>query len=209
MRRERAADAFVHLLGLSLAVVGATVAVTFSALLSRGEVVAGVVIYAALLIFGLAASAIYHMVPQSRLKAVLRRIDHAAIFLKIAGTYTPIVVLVGSGFAYSLLGLVWFVALGGAIMKLAFWRVPGRIDLMLYLGLGWAAVFLLPLVATTLPTTATVLIVAGGLMYSAGVIVFANWDRLRYSGALWHGIVLGASSCFFAAIMLAVFGSHA
>ena len=208
MRRERTADVFVHMLGLSLAVVGATLAITFSALLSKGEVVAGVAIYTGLLLFGLAASAIYHMVPQSRLKAVLRRIDHAAIFLKIAGTYTPIVVLIGSGFAYSLLGLVWFVALGGVVMKLAFWRVPGRIDLLLYLGLGWAAVFLLPMVATTLPVTATVLIVTGGLMYSAGVLVFANWDRMRYSGALWHAIVLGASSCFFAAIMLAVFGEY-
>ena len=89
--------------------------------------------------------------------------------------------------------------MAGAVAKLAFWHSPGRLGLALYLVLGWLCLPLLPPLATTLPVPASVLVAAGGLLYTAGTIFFA-WDSLRFSNAIWHGFVLAASACFFAAI---------
>jgi hemolysin III len=206
-RSERVADGVVHALGVSLALVGTVLLIVFAALVAPAPAVAAVSVYTGLMLFGLVASAFYHLSPWPRLKPWLRRIDHAAIYLKIAGTYTPIVVLIGSGFAYAVLVGVWLLALAGAVMKLGFWNAPGRLDPLFYLALGWASLLLVWPVIATLPVSASVLILIGGLTYSAGVFVFANWHRLRFAGAMWHGMVLGASACFFSAITVAVFSA--
>lgn len=200
-RAERIADAVMHVSGLCLAVTGAVVLV----LASTGEGIAvrsAAAVYAAALIATFLASAAYHMTPWERLRPALRRVDHAAIYLKIAGTYTPLVVLLGSWFAYVILVLVWALAVAGALMKLAFWQVPGRYGPALYLVMGWLALTLIWPLAQTLPTPALWLIVAGGLLYSAGVPFYAT-TRMKYSNAVWHGFVLAASACFFVAILLA------
>ena len=205
-RAERLADGVIHLTGVTLALIGCVVFVIFSALNATPAVVASVSIYAALLMFGLIASATYHLAPWDRFRPMLRRIDHAAIYLKIAGTYTPIAVLIGSAFAYGVLAAIWVLAVAGALKKLLFWAKPGRLDPLLYLALGWASVLLIWPVAQTLPSAAAVLIVIGGLLYSLGVIVFAR-EGQRYAMAAWHGMVLAASSCFFAAIAVGVGGT--
>ena len=208
-RSERIADGLVHLIGVVLGVVGAVLLIVFAALsVKSGSAVAAVSVYAGFMLFGLMASAIYHFSPWEGARHVFRRIDHAAIYLKIAGTYTPIVVLIGSAFAYVVLVAVWALAVYGAIRKLVFWRVPAQGVPWLYLGLGWVSVLLIWPVAMTLPPMASVLIVVGGLLYSAGVIFF-NWERLKFSNAIWHGFVLAASGCFFAAISVGVFAGVA
>jgi hypothetical protein len=123
-RGERIADGAVHAAGIVFAIV-ATILLIVAA---SGETSVGTVvalsIYGAALIGSFIASACYHFTPWDRPRALLRRIDHAAIYLKIAGTYTPLVVLIGSAFAYSVLGLVWALAAVGAIAKLFFWALP-------------------------------------------------------------------------------------
>ena len=183
---------------------GAVLLIVFAAIYGTpGGTIAAVAVYAGALIATFTASAVYHMTPWDAARPVLRRIDHAAIYLKIAGTYTPLVLLIGTGFAYVVLGLVWVLAIAGAVAKLFFWSSPGRLGPWLYLVLGWLSVALVWPLVQTLPPVATALVVAGGLLYSAGVIFF-SWENLKYSNAIWHGFVLAASACFFAAITLGV-----
>lgn len=203
-RSERIADGVIHLFGVTLALTGAVLLIVFAALWAGAGQVAAVSVYGGALIATFTASAFYHMTPWDRLRPTLRRIDHAAIYLKIAGTYTPLVVLVGSGFSYVVLALVWGLAVIGVAAKLFFWATPGRFAPLLYLVLGWLSIALIWPVATTLPVAATILVVTGGLLYTAGVIFF-NWESLKFSNAIWHGFVLAASGCFFAAITVGTF----
>lgn len=208
-RPERIADGTIHAVGVLLALTGA---VTLPVIAQPGSpdpwLIVALTIYGAALVATFVASACYHMTPVEAVRPVLRRIDHAAIYFKIAGTYTPFVVLIGSGFAYAVLGLVWLLAIGGAVVKVFFWRAPGRLGPAVYLLIGWLSMALLWPLARTLPPSGTGLVVAGGALYSLGVIFFTR-ERLRYSNAIWHGFVLAASICFFAAIALGVRSAQA
>ena len=203
-RSERIADGVIHLLGVILALTGVVLLIVFAGFWAGAGQIAAVSVYGTAMIAMFVASACYHMTPWEALRPALRRIDHAAIYLKIAGTYTPLVVMIGSGFSYAMLGLVWILALTGALAKLFFWATPGRLAPLLYLFLGWLSLTLIWSLAHSLPVTATALIMIGGLLYSAGVIFF-NWETLKFSNAIWHGFVLAASGCFFAAITLGTF----
>lgn len=206
-RSERIADGVIHALGVIFALAGAILLVSLSAWSEEARIdrTVAVAIYGGALIATFSASAFYHMTPWTRLRPLLRRIDHAAIYFKIAGTYTPLVVLIGSAFAYAILAVVWAIALGGAVAKLFFWKSPGRLGPTLYLLMGWLSIALVWSLAMTLPVASTALVVIGGLLYSAGVIFFV-WEGLRFSNAIWHGFVLAASACFFAAIAMGVLG---
>ncbi|GAD56709.1 PAQR family membrane homeostasis protein TrhA [Limimaricola cinnabarinus] len=206
-RSERIADGMIHALGVIFALAGAILLVSLSAWSEEARIdrTVAVAIYGGALIATFSASAFYHMTPWTRLRPLLRRIDHAAIYFKIAGTYTPLVVLIGSAFAYAILAVVWAIALGGAVAKLFFWKSPGRLGPTLYLLMGWLSIALVWSLAMTLPVASTALVVIGGLLYSAGVIFFV-WEGLRFSNAIWHGFVLAASACFFAAIAMGVLG---
>ena len=202
---ERIADGTVHALGVIGAVSGAVVLLVWSSgLASPGQVVA-LSVYGATLIATFVASALYHLAPWHGIRPVLRRFDHAAIYLKIAGTYTPLVVLIGSGFAYAILGIVWALAMVGMVLKLFFWRSPGRFGPALYLIMGWLSVALVWSLWPLVPGTAMALIALGGLLYTGGVPFYAS-ETLKFSTAIWHGFVVAASGCFFAAITLAVLG---
>ena len=203
---ERIADGTVHALGVIGAVSGAVVLLVWSSgLASPGQVVA-LSVYGATLIATFVASALYHLAPWHGIRPVLRRFDHAAIYLKIAGTYTPLVVLIGSGFAYAILGIVWALAMVGMVLKLFFWRSPGRFGPALYLIMGWLSVALVWSLWPLVPGTAMALIALGGLLYTGGVPFYAS-ETLKFSTAIWHGFVVAASGCFFAAISLAVLAS--
>lgn len=160
-------------------------------------------VYVGCLILSLCASAIYHLSPFDAVRPFLRKVDHAAIYFKIAGTYTPFVALLGSAFAYSVLGLVWALAVLGAVAKLSFWPGTGKRSLALYLGMGWLSVLLIWPMWATLPGFALVLVVIGGLIYSAGTVIFAH-PGMRYQNALWHMVVLLASACLFGAVTLSL-----
>ena len=201
-RAERVADATMHGLGLGFAMTAAVMLLFWSAQFGPATQIASAV-YGVALIACFGASAFYHFTPWEGLRPTLRRIDHAFIYLKIAGTYTPLVVIIGSGFAYLVLGVVWILAVIGMVTKLAFWRTPGRFGPALYLLMGWLSVALIWPLAQVVSPVAIGLIAAGGLTYSLGVIFYAA-EGWRFTIAIWHGFVLVASACFFVAIVLAL-----
>ena len=202
-RNERIADALMHVIGVAFAITATIILIAWAYGETGIGTVVALTIYGAALIGSFVASACYHFTPWEGPRPVLRRIDHAAIYLKIAGTYTPLVVMIGSAFAYGVLALVWALAALGAVTKLFFWARPGRWGVGLYLGLGWLSVTLVTSLFPLVSTASLALIVAGGLVYSLGAVVFSI-DGLRFQNAIWHGFVLTASICFFVAIALGV-----
>lgn len=200
-RSETLADGLVHIAGL-LMVFPAAGLLVLQAGVSPPTLWAAT-LYVVCLILSLSASALYHLSPFDGIRPFLRRVDHAAIYLKIAGTYAPFVALIGSAFAYAVLGLVWGLALAGAVAKMWFWQANGKGSLTLYLGMGWLAVLLIWPMWSQLPGAAVGLIVIGGMIYSAGTAIYAH-PGMRYQNALWHAVVLLASACLFAAVALSV-----
>ncbi|WP_108816262.1 PAQR family membrane homeostasis protein TrhA [Loktanella sp. Alg231-35] len=200
-RSERIADGTMHAVGVIGALSGAIVLIVWSSGNTSPGQIAAICIYGATLIATFVASAFYHMTPWERIRPILRRFDHAAIYLKIAGTYTPLVVMIGSGFAYLVLGIVWALAVVGMTLKLFFWRTPGRFGPALYLIMGWLSLALIWSLWPIVPVSAMLLIAAGGLLYTAGVPFYAS-ETMKYSIAIWHGFVVAASACFFAAIAI-------
>ena len=193
------ADGVIHVLGVVLALAGACVFVIAFANSPAVEL-AAIAIYLATLVLSVAASAAYNLWPVSRAKWLLRRLDHSAIYLLIAGTYTPFMVKLGT---WWLLVAMWAVALTGVALKLLW---PGRFDrfsIGLYLALGWSGVVVFDELRASLPSATLWLIGTGGLVYSAGVI-FHLWDRLRFQNVIWHGFVLTASAVHFAAVWSAM-----
>jgi hemolysin III len=186
------ADAVVHALGLLFA----TGAVAFLihhhssfALIAYGGGLAGM----------LASSAAYNLW-RGPAREILRRVDHAMIFVMIAGSYTPFVVLRLSGSSAALLGgVVWTGALAGVVLKLLYPRRFERLSLALYLGLGWALVLSFDTLVHTLAGTTLTLLLVGGVLYTLGVPLHLA-ERLRFHNAAWHACVLAAAICHFAAI---------
>lgn len=204
-RHELMADGAIHLLGVALGVIGAVVLAVILALTHLGWMErASVLIYAAALVGMLGVSGAYNMWPVSRRKWLLRRVDHALIYLMIAGTYTPLVALVGHGpVAWSLLALVWIVAGIGIAIKLL---MPGRWDrvsIALYLMLGWSGVLAYESVIAGLSPTSLWLLAIGGLLYSFGV-VFHVWRSLPFQNAIWHACVLAAAACHYGTVLTSV-----
>ncbi|RED14151.1 PAQR family membrane homeostasis protein TrhA [Pontivivens insulae] len=200
---EKVADGIVHLLGVIAAIVGATALIIWAAIGATGGEIAAVSIYGTGLILTFVASALYHMTPWERLRPIFRRVDHAAIFVMIAGTYTPFVVMLGTTSSYIVLAAIWSIAAIGVVRKLFFWQVQGWGGVLLYLAMGWMGIGVIWTLFGLLPVLASAMIVAGGLLYTVGV-VFYRWEALKFSNAIWHGFVLAASACFYIAITLGV-----
>lgn len=200
-RAELIADGIIHAIGVICGIVAATVLVVLAAVYASTVDVVGVSIYVAGLLSMLVLSATYNLWPISPAKWLLRRFDHSAIYLLIAATYTPFILEVkDSAFALVLLAGVWCVAILGIVLKLVF---PGRFDRMavgIYLVMGWSGVMLYDSVVKALPTLVLGFILAGGLLYSFGVI-FHAWRRLRFQNAIWHGFVLAGAACHYTAVL--------
>lgn len=195
-RSERVADGSMHAIGVTGAVLGAILLLVWSAPVASPWEITAISVYAITLIGTFTASAFYHMTPWESIRPALRRIDHAAIYLKIAGTYTPLVVMIGSGLAYVVLGIVWALAVIGMVLKLVFWSRPGQFGPALYLIMGWMSVVLVWSSWEALPFG---YILAGGLLYTVGVVFHAA-KNMKFANAIWHGFVVAASACFFVAI---------
>lgn len=201
--RETIADASIHVLGVLLALSAGVALLIHVAQTQDPAQIAATGVYAGFLFISFIASALYHLLPGEAQRPLFRRIDHAAIYLKIAGTYTPLVVLIGSAFAYVVLAGVWLAALAGAVAKLSFWAADARGSLPVYLGMGWASLLLVWPMTQALPATAVGLIVGGGALYTLGTLVY-RYPQMRYQNAVWHGAVLAASACFFVAVSVSV-----
>lgn len=199
-RAELIADVVVHAVGLVFALAGGAALLALAVYRTGpGEYVAAA-FYVASLLAALGVSLAYNAWPLTPAKWILRRIDHAAIYLLIAATYTPFLTqLDDTGEAIRMIALVWGAAAVGIAIKLAF---PGRYDrlaILFYLAIGWSGVVILrPLIDTLTPTTLW-LILAGGLVYCSGIVFFI-WQALRFQSALWHGFVVVGAGLHFAAI---------
>jgi len=203
-RAERVADGVLHVLGVVAALTAVPVMITLAAVW-HGEmpVVLAAAIYGLSLIAMFCFSASYHLVGHPGTKAILRRFDHGAIFVKIAGTYTPFAVLLGGEHASTVLIGIWTAALVGLALVTAAPKRFEWLSLVLYLAMGWAIVVVGGPVLEQMSEAGLVLVIVGGALYTLGV-VFHLWNRLPFQNAIWHAHVLAASFVFYAAVLVEV-----
>ncbi|MES9939391.1 MAG: hemolysin III family protein [Candidatus Thiodiazotropha sp. 6PLUC2] len=201
---EEIAHAVTHGIGILLSVAGLALLVTFASLYGDVWHITSCSIYGATLILLYTASTLYHGIPYPKAKSLLQRFDHAAIFLLIAGTYTPftLVNLRGS-WGWTLFGLVWGIALVGVLLEIFRYNRLKWLSLTLYLGLGWLVVIAIKPLIDSVETGGVALLLAGGLCYSLGVI-FYIWRRLAYHHAVWHLFVMAGSVLHFFSVFFYV-----
>ncbi len=197
---EQRADIAVHVIGVACGLVG-VVALMFTASAGSFLIVLSAVLYSIGLIAMLSFSAAYNLWPQSPVKEMLRRLDHAAIFVMIAGTFTPLVMnRIGGAWGFGLLGFVWAAAIAGVGMKLLYPRRWERASIVLYIGLGLSILVVGERLASVVAPSSLILIAAGSVIYIAGV-AFHLWERLPYQNAIWHWFVLVAAILHYTAVM--------
>jgi hemolysin III len=198
---EELANSISHGIGLCAALIGAPILLLEARRSSPGFFL-GTLIFAVTLSMLYLGSTLYHAWPQTRAKSVLRTLDHSAIFLLIAGTYTPFTLGPLRGlWGSSILAVVWALAIFGVILKAT--RGASRhpkLGMTLYLGTGWLALIAVRPMMLAIPSAALFWLVAGGVIYTTGVLFFVN-QRLRYSHFIWHLFVLAGSSCHFLAVL--------
>lgn len=205
-RAEHWADGIVHAVGLAAALIGGGVLVAY-ALMHRGVPMATAsAIYAMCITAMLAASAVYNLTKPSQARRLLRRLDEAAIFLMIAGSYTPFTIkLLPPEFAVSITGAIWIAALAGAAGKVFWTHLSDKAWCLIYLAFGWLAVLILGPAVPTLPPLAIGLLVMAGVVYSGGVLLYLN-HALPFRRALWHAcVILGAAGHYGAVLIGLVF----
>lgn len=198
--REQFADGCVHVVGL---VAGLAGAVTLMALASAHspQRIAAVGVYAGGLLAMLGASAAYNLAYATRFRAFLRRCDHSAIFLMIAGTYTPFTLtFIGGWLGLAATGLIWLLALGGIALRMLSPRIFARVNVGLYLALGWIAVLIIGPLLATFSLFTSIALVLGGALYTFGV-PFHIWESLPFQNAIWHVFVLAAALCHYLAVL--------
>ncbi len=197
---ERRSDAAIHIAGVASAIIAVPTLITLTAIwYGDTTIVAAAVIYGLSLLAMLSCSALYNMARLPEWNAAFRRIDQSAIYLKIAGTYTPLAVLTGTHAGWFLTG-IWGAALAGISLLHLRRDGPRWPSLVLYLGIGWAGVFFGQHVFAGLTPVGFNLLLAGGLIYTAGVAFFL-WESLPFHYAIWHGFVLAATWLVYAAVI--------
>jgi hemolysin III len=205
----KCADLCVHIIGLTAALIGGGVLVGLSIWRGSPVLTTAVVIYSAGLLLMLGCSTAYNFAP-ARHRPLLRRLDHAGIFIMIAGSYTPFTVAGLSGaWAIAMTAAIWGVAALGVAGKLFLSGLDRKLWVVIYLALGWAVVVALGPLMAALPRSSLLLLAIGGMVYSVGVI-FYMMRRLPFRRAIWHGHVIGGAGVHYAAVLVGVvFGQHA
>lgn len=197
---ERLADGLVHLFGLIGAATGlAWLFARLGPTITTREAVA-LAVYAAGLIGMLTASALYNLARPGAMKSGLQRLDHGMIYVMIAGSYTPFgLIVLRPALGVPLCGLIWLLALGGIAAKLFRPIRNGLISIGLYLGLGWLALLVMPPLWWALPASTLLILLAGGAVYSLGLIVFVRC-RMRFHSAAWHAMIVLAAGLHLTAV---------
>jgi hemolysin III len=204
-RAEELANSISHGLGLALAVAALPILTVHAAQYGSARNVVAATVFAATMIILYLVSTLYHAVPASRAKAVLCRLDHAAIFLFIAGSYTPFAFgVLWGGWGWTLFGIVWAIAAVGVGAKAANRLRHPVISTGLYVAMGWLALAVLDPLIERMPAAGLAWLIAGGLAYTAGALLYLLDNRIRYAHFVWHLFVIGGSVChFFAALWYA------
>ena len=197
---EEIANAVTHGVGTVLSMVGLALLVVHAARGHDPLRIASFTIYGTSLVLLHLASTLYHGLRPPRVKRIFRVIDHCSIYLLIAGTYTPfLLIALHDTQGFMLLGVVWGLALMGIIFQIALSGWFGKLSVLTYIGMGWLVVIVFRKLLVSLPIGGFLLLLGGGLSYLVGII-FYGWKNLPYHHAIWHLFVLGGSACHFFAI---------
>ena len=201
---EIEADFAVHLVGTMVGAIGAAVLIALAATSTNLAVFSSVLAYSVGLVTMLGCSAAYHLRRSSERRDLLRRLDHAAIFVMIAGTYTPFTVCsLGGSSAVWMTGSMWLAALAGVAVKLAYPRRYEWASTAVYLVMGWAVIIFMQTLLAALDQPILILLVSGGVLYTIGACIH-RWRRLPFHDAIWHGSLLGAAGLHYAAILYGI-----
>lgn len=191
---ELVVDAAVHILGLVVAIAAGSILLALALLHTAPEAFPALIVYVATLIVVLGISLAFNLWPASPVKQYLARLDQAAIFLFIAGSYTPFLAVIGGTSAgVVMMSFVWGASLVGVALKLVVPERFGRVAIILYLAIGWSGILVFQSLGQALPPSTLWLLLAGGITYSAG-IVFHLWEKLKFQNALWHVFVVAGAS---------------
>jgi hemolysin III len=201
---DELASSIIHGVGIVLSIAGLATLVAVAALHGDALSVAACAVYGSTLVMLYTASTLYHSVSLATAKPALRALDHMAIYLLIAGTYTPFTLIaLPPTWGWSLFTAVWVLALIGSALELGLFRRYHKLALLLYVGMGWIGMIAFKPLSAHLQTGGMTLLIAGGLAYTLGV-PFYLWRRLPYNHALWHVFVLAGSVLHFLAVLLYV-----
>jgi hemolysin III len=202
--KEEIAHSAIHGAGILLSIAGLVALIVIARRTGDPVQVAAFSIYGLTLILLYLASTLYHSIPYPRLKPVLRVLDHSAIYLLIAGTYTPFTLIsLRGGWGWTLFGLVWGMALLGIALKIAAFGRLRWLSMVLYLGMGWLVLIALGPLMRAISAGGVRLLFLGGVSYTLGILFYA-WRRLPYHHAVWHAFVLAGSVLHFFAVLLYV-----
>ncbi len=201
---EEVASSVIHGIGILLSIGGLAVLVAFAALYGDARAIVASAVFGTTLVLLYTASTLYHAIPGEMAKRVLRTFDHIAIFLLIAGTYTPFTLLALPGaWSWGLFGAIWSLAIAGSALELGVLKKYRKAAVLLYVAMGWIGVVAIGPLRTHLETGGLVLLFAGGIAYTAGV-PFYMARRLPYHHAIWHFFVLAGSILHYLAVLLYV-----
>jgi hemolysin III len=194
-------NCITHLVGALLSAVGLAALVTLGALDGDAYKLISFSVYGAMLFVLYAISTLYHSVRAPHVKSVLQKCDHSAIYLMIAGSYTPFTLVTLRGpWGWSLFGVVWGLAALGIMQELTLGRRTRSVSMVLYVLMGWLGLVAIEPLIEALPAAGTAWLVAGGLIYSAGIYFFVNDERIRHGHGIWHLFVLAGSLCQFVSV---------
>ena len=206
---ERITDSIIHIVGVAAGLIAVTIMLAIAIPSLPTLSIVSLCIYGVAMVAMFSFSAAYHLIRVPRWKGTLRRLDEAAIFLKIAGTYTPFALIkLGGVSGFALLSSVWIIAILGAAAKLMLSTRWDGLAVVLYLILGWAGLFVWQPLAASISSTTLILLAIGGVLYSIGVI-FHLWQSLPHQNAIWHLFVLVGTGCHFGAVATALFSESA
>lgn len=195
-KKEEMANSFTHLFGAVLSLIGMAFLIKEGVESGDNVKLAGLIVFSISMLLLYTASGFYHLVKPSNLKRMLRILDHSNIYFLIAGTYTPILIAVGTKLSYLFIALVWGIAFFGIVFTLINWGRYKVLHVVLYIVMGWLIVFIWEPVTAVIPLPFLKWIIAGGLTYTLGTVFYAM-KKLPYYHAIWHMFVLGGSICFF------------
>ncbi|MEK6286585.1 MAG: hemolysin III family protein [Acidobacteriota bacterium] len=201
---EELANGITHGIGLALSVVGLVVLVVLSILRGDAWHIAGCTTFGVTLVLLYTASTLYHSFHTPRWKRILKILDHTAIYLLIAGTYTPFTLVNLRGFwGWTLFALVWSLSVFGILWKLFHVERFEIVSTLVYVAMGWLVLIAIKPVMAAVPLSGMIWLFAGGLFYTVGVLFFA-WKRVPYNHAIWHVFVMAGSICHYFAVMFYV-----
>jgi hemolysin III len=201
---EELANSLTHGVGLILSAAGLAALVILAAIGGSAWRIVSCAIYGSTLVCLYGISTFYHSVRSRPLKRILKVCDHSAIYLLIAGTYTPFLLVNLRGpWGWSLFAVIWGLAMAGILFKIRFAEHFPALSTAVYLLMGWLALVAIKPLLLRVPLSGLLWLLAGGVLYTVGVVFYA-WKKLRYHHAIWHGFVLAGSTCHYFAVLCSV-----